>query len=265
MLKEDGRRATSTSYLWALRGGVPEHPLLYYEYAPSRSGKVAEALLEGFEGFLQTDGYAGYDGFDDRPGVVHVGCFAHARRKFDEALRGQGGKKAKSTAKESLARQGLRRINQLYEIERLGRDAPPEERHALRQERTKPKLEELRAWLTHSLGRVPPQSLTGKALSYLDSQWPKLIRVLEDGRIPLDTNRVERSIRPFVIGRRNWLFADTPKGAQASANLYSLVETAKANGLEPWKTLEQIFERLPAATTDADVEALLPWNLQAAD
>ena len=264
VLKEDGKRATSKSYLWALRGGVLEHPLLYYEYAPTRSGKVAQALLEGFEGFLHTDGYWGYDGFDDRPGVIHVGCFAHARRKFDEALRGQrkSSKRSKPGAKVSLARQGLQRINKLYEIERSYADATAEERHGLRQERLAPKLEALREWIDDSEGRVPPTSLTGKAISYLDTQWSKLIRVLDDGRIPLDTNAVERAIRPFVIGRRNWLFADTPAGATASARLYSLVETAKANRLEPWFYLEKVFEALPRATTDADIEALLPWRVE---
>ena len=265
VLKEDGKRATSKSYLWALRGGTePEHPLLYYEYAPTRSGEVAQRLLEGFEGFLHTDGYWGYDGFDDQPGVVHVGCFAHARRKFDEALRGQGksSKKSKPGAKKSLARQGFDQINKLYKIERGYGDAPAAERHALRAEKLAPKLVKLREWIDDSKDRVPPKSLTGKAISYLDSQWSKLVRVLDDGRIPLDTNAVERGIRPFVIGRRNWLFADTPSGATASARLYSLVETAKANGLEPWAYLAEVFEKLPAAATGADIEALLPWRVQ---
>ena len=108
---------------------------------------------------------------------------------------------------------------------------------------------------------MPPKSLTGKALFYLDSQWPKLVRVLDDGRIPLDTNAVERGIRPFVIGRRNWIFADTPKGAKASANLYSLVETAKANGIEPWAYLNAVFSDLPAATDREHIEALLPGHI----
>ena len=264
VLKEEGKPATSKSYLWALRGGVPEHPLLYYEYAPTRSGKVAEKLLEGFCGFLHTDGYWGYDGFDEKPDVVHVGCFAHARRKFDEALRGQGKnpKKSKPGTKVSLARQGFGQINKLYEIERGYTDATADERHGLRQEKLAPKLVKLRAWIDDSKGRVPPESLTGKAISYLDSQWPKLLRVLDDGRIPLDTNAVERAIRPFVIGRRNWMFADTPSGATASARLYSLVETAKANGLEPWAYLAEVFEKLPTAVTDDDIEALLPWRVE---
>jgi transposase len=266
VLKENGKRATTESYLWAVRGGEYAHPLLFYEYAPTRAGVVAGRLLDGFQGFLQTDGYQGYDAVGKQPGIVHVGCFAHARRKFDEALRGQGkSRKSKSSAKESVARQGLKRINKLYELERLWRDVSPEERHALRQEQTKPKLEELKQWLAASKERVPPTSLTGEALAYLESQWPKLEHVLDDGRISLDTNAVERCIRPFVIGRRNWLFADTPKGATASARLYSLVETAKANGLEPWAYLATLFEKLPAATCPAEIEALLPGRIETGD
>ena len=267
VLKEDGKRATSKSFLWALRGGRAEQPLLYYAYSPTRSGEVIRQLLEGFQGFLQTDGYAGYDAVGAQPGIVHVGCFAHARRKFDEALRGQGKAptKKKSCAVQSLARQGLRQINKLYEYERRWRDATPEERRILRQQKTRPKLEALRLWLDASIGRVSPTSLSGKAMKYLDGQWPKLVRVLDDGRIALDTNAVERCIRPFVIGRKAWLFADTPNGAKASANLYSLVETAKANGLEPWRYLDAIFARLPLANCDGDLDALLPWRIELGD
>ncbi len=266
VLKESGKQASSKSFLWALRGGDAGHPLLYYEYSSSRGGEVIERMLGDFKGFMQTDGYSGYDALGEQSGIVHVGCFAHARRKFDEALRGQGkNAKKKSGAKQSLARQGLSKINKLYEYERLWRDATPEERYDLRQEKTKPKLEELHLWWKASIDRVSPTSLTGEALKYLKGQWPKLMRVLDDGRIALDTNAVERCIRPFVIGRRNWLFADTPKGAKASANLYSLVETAKANGIEPWRYLERVFTALPSATTDAEIEALLPWNVELND
>jgi len=262
VLKEPGKRAQSQSYLWALRGGTAEHPLLFYEYDPSRSGEVPKRLLRGFTGFLQTDGYEGYAAIGREPGVVHVGCWAHARRKFDEALRGQRGKKhPKKTTKQSKARQALSQIQALYRIERDLKEATPEARHAARQERTKPAMEALRAWLDASLGSVPPQSLTGKAMAYLDRQWPKLVRVLEDGRIPLDTNRVENAIRPFVVGRKAWLFADTMAGARASANLYSLIETAKANRIEPWRYLNHLFEVLPAVDHADQLEPLLPQNI----
>ena len=264
VLKEPGKRAESTSYLWALRGGARDHPLLVYTYDPSRSAEVPKQLLKGFQGYLQTDGYEGYTALGQEPGVVHVGCWAHTRRKFDEALRGQGKsrkKGAKRTTKESKARQGFSQIQKLYRLERTLADLTLEARTAARQERMTPLLEKLRTWLDASLGSVPPQSLTGKALGYLDRQWSKLVRVLEDGRIPLDTNLVENTIRPFVVGRKNWLFADTVAGARASANLYSLIETAKANSLEPWAYLRHLFEKLPAATEPTDLEALLPHRI----
>ncbi len=264
VLKEPGKRAESLSYLWALRGGPGEHPLLVYTYDPARSAEVPRRLLKGFQGFLQTDGYEGYTALGQEPGIVHVGCWAHARRKFDEALRGQGKsrkKGAKPSAKASKARQGLSQIQTLYALERTWVDATPEARQAGRQEQMAPLLGKLRAWLDAARPSVPPQSLTGKALHYLDAQWPKLVRVLEDGRLPLDTNLVENAIRPFVLGRKNWLFADSVGGARASANLYSLVETAKANGIEPWAYLRHLFERLPAATDPTDLEALLPHRV----
>ena len=264
VLKEPGKRAQSLSYLWVLRGGELEHPLIYYEYDPSRSSEVPKRLLRGFEGFLQTDGYEGYTALGNEPGVVHVGCWAHTRRKFDEALRGQGRSKknrSKQTAKASRARQALSQIQAMYRIERAFKDASPEERYAARQARAKPLLEKLRAWLDTSIDSVPPQSLTGKAMHYLHRQWPKLVRVLEDGRIPLDTNLVENAIRPFVVGRKNWLFADTVAGARASANLYGLIETAKANGIEPGRYLAHLFEILPTLTSQEQVVDLLPQNV----
>ena len=263
VLKEPGKSAQSPSYLWVLRGGEPAHPLIYYEYDPSRSGEVPKRLLRGFQGFLQTDGYEGYAAIGREPGVVHVGCWAHARRKFDEALRGQHSKKSggKTTAKQSKARQALTQIQALYAIERSVKDASPEERHRVRQVRSRPVIEKLRDWLDASIASVPPQSLTGKAMAYLDRQWPKLLRVLEDGRLPLDTNLVENAIRPFVVGRKAWLFADTTAGARASANLYSLIETAKANRIEPWRYLHHLFDVLPRTESPAELEPLLPKNV----
>ena len=264
VLKEAGKSAQSQSYLWVLRGGEPEHPLLYYEYDPSRSAEVPKRLLRGFQGFLQTDGYEGYTALGAEPGIVHVGCWAHTRRKFDEALRGQGKSKkmgSKRTVKASRARQALSQIQALYRIEREWKDASAEQRYAERQARSKPLLEKLREWLDGSIDSVPPQSLTGKALHYMNAQWPKLIRVLDDGRIPLDTNLVENAIRPFVVGRKNWLFADTVAGARASANLYGLIETAKANGIEPGRYLAHLFEVLLTVDSPDQLQALLPQNV----
>jgi transposase len=260
VLKEAGKPATSLSYLWVQRS--LDAPVVLYDYDPSRSGRVPERLFEGFQGVLQTDGYEGYTAVGQRPGVVHAGCFAHARRKFDEALKGMRGaeRKAKSR-KESVALQGLAWIQKLYAIEKSAKDATPAERQHLRDERARPILASLRRWLDDALPRVAPQTLTGKALAYLDHQWPKLVRVLGDGRVPLDTNLVENAIRPFVVGRKNWLFSDTARGAHASANLFSVVETAKANDIEPFAYLRLVFTELPRATALPDFEALLPRNL----
>jgi transposase len=260
VLKEPGKPATSLSYLWVQRS--LDAPVVLYDYDPSRSGRVPERLFEGFAGVLQTDGYEGYTAVGQRPGVVHAGCFAHARRKFDEALKGMRGQERKAKSrKESVALQGLAWIQKLYAVEKSAKDATPDERQRLRDERARPILASLRRWLDDALPRVAPQTLTGKALAYLDHQWPKLVRVFDDGRVPLDTNLVENAIRPFVVGRKNWLFADTARGAHASANLYSVVETAKANGLEPFAYLRLVFTELPRATELAHFEALLPRNV----
>ena len=263
VLKEPGKRATSQSYLWVQH--APDPAIVLYDYDASRSAEVPKRLFAGYRGFLQTDGYEGYGALGREPGVTHVGCWAHARRKFDEALKAQkSSSKKKRSLKESKALQGLAFIQKLYKIERQIQDKPPEERHGIRQQRSQPVIARLRAWLDDATPRVPPQSLTGKALTYLDGQWLKLVRVLDDGRIPLDTNGVENAIRPFVIGRKNWLFADTVRGAEASANLYSLTETAKRSGLEPFAYLRLVLEALPRATTVDEFEALLPGRVDPA-
>ncbi|MGH8629034.1 MAG: IS66 family transposase, partial [Gammaproteobacteria bacterium] len=140
--------------------------------------------------------------------------------------------------------------------------ATVEERYHARQQKAKPILETIRPWLDAALPEVPPTSSTGKALSYLHHQWERLVRYLDDGRLEIDNNLVENSIRPFVVGRRNWLFCDTVQGAKASANLYSLIETAKAHALEPYHYLRHVFTELPKATTVVHIEKLLPHNLK---
>ena len=257
VLKEDGRSAQSESRMWVRRGGPSDKPVILFDYDPSRSGKVAWRLTEDFRGYLQSDGFSGYDAVGRRDGVVHVGCLAHARRKFDEALKAQpvgnrGG----------LALEGVAFIQKIYRIEKAAREAKltPDQRKQLRDDKARPVWDELRRWLDQNRGHVPPQMLTGKAMTYLDNQWPELVRVLDDGRLEVDNNRCENALRPFVLGRKAWLFSDTPAGAEASARLYGLIETAKANGCEPYAYLRRVFTDLPKATTLAQIEALLPWN-----
>ena len=157
----------------------------------------------------------------------------------------------------------LKIIRKLYAVEKLARDAKmsADQRHTLRQEKAKPIWDELRAWLDKNLGAAPPQTYTGQAINYLAADWPRLIRYLDDGRVEISNVLCENAIRPFVIGRKNWLFSDTPAGAHASARLYSIIETAKACGLEPYAYLRLIFEKLPQATTPAGMLAQLPWNV----
>ena len=256
VLREDGKPATSRSYLWVRRGGPPNHPIVLFDYHPSRSGQVAKDLLRGYTGILQTDGYGGYDAVGHSPKLTHAGCMAHARRKFVETVQSL----PKAAQAKSQANEAILLIGQLYDIEREMKDADHEARRAAREERSRPILTELRQWLEHTAPTVPPGSLFGKALHYLNAQWPKLIRNIEDGRIPIDTNLVENAIRPFALGRRNWLFSATPKGAMASARLFSLIETAKANHIEPYRYLHAVFTKLPQARTVDDHEQLLPWN-----
>ena len=258
VLKEDGRAAQTKSCMWVRRGGPPgQHVILFY-YDPTRSGKVAWDLTEDFKGYLQSDGYIGYDAVGQREDIIHVGCLAHARRKFDEAVKAQS-----KTGRGGLAKQGLAFINKIYRVEKLAREAGLNAgaRKQLRDEKARPVWKELREWVDKVRTHAPPSTAVGTALRYLDEQWPHLSAVLEDGRLEVDNNLCENAIRPFTVGRKNWLFSDTPAGAEASARLYSLVETAKANGLEPYTYLSRVFTDLPQAKTLEDIEALLPWNI----
>ena len=260
VLKEDGRAAKDKSFMWVRRGGGPGQPVVLFDYAASRAGAVPLRLLEDYKGFLQSDDYSGYNAAGRRDGMIHVGCLDHARRRFIDAVKAQH---AIAGQERGLAPQALLIIRKLYAIEKLARDAKmtAEQRHTLRQEKARPIWAELRAWLDRNLGAAPPHTYTGKAINYLAADWPRLVRYLDDGRVEISNVLCENAIRPFVIGRKNWLFSDTPAGAHASAKLYSIIETAKANGIEPYAYLRLIFAGLPQAITLADVEALLPWNI----
>jgi len=256
VLKEDGKAAQSKSYLWLQRGGPPHQPVVLYDYDPGRGAGVPKRLLAGFTGYLQTDGYDGYNAVVAANALTHVGCMAHARRKFSEAVKAQGKKK-----KKGKAHRGLTLIQKLYRVEKPARKLDPGDRYAHRQEKARPILDELRTWLDNSLPLVPPTSATGKALNYLNREWKRLVRYLDDGRLEIDNNGAENAIRPFVVGRKNWLFSASVKGVKASANLYSLIETVKANGLEPYAYLRYLFTELPRAESVEAIEALLPGNI----
>ena len=259
VLKESGRAAQTKSYLWAqMTGSGP--PIRLFSYTPGRGGTHAQPLYEGIKpcAVLMSDGYEVYNAIAAVRGAIHLGCWAHARRYFVEA---EAAIPKAARGSESLATQFIVAIGELYAIEAKAKDLSAEQRGEQRQQFSKPVLAKIEGMLIQHLHAVTPGSLLGKALHYLSSQWPKLIRFVENGAWPIDNNLCENAIRPFVVGRRNWLFCDSVAGAQASANLYSLIETCKANSIEPYTYLVALFRQLPQAKTVEDFEALLPWLL----
>ncbi|MEO6319240.1 MAG: IS66 family transposase [Polaromonas sp.] len=259
VLKEKDKAPTSNSYMWVQTGGLPDKPVVLYDYDPSRSAQVPIRLLEGYKGYLMTDGYDGYNALERAGDIKRLACWAHVRRRFVDAVRVQPkGKRGKADEAVAL-------IGKLYGIERMHKDSTDEARHLARQQGSVPVLAQLQAWLQQTQPGVTPRSALGTALAYMGNLWSRLTVYTQRGDLPIDNNRCENAIRPFVIGRKAWLFSDTPAGAHSSAVIYSLVQTAKANGLEPYTWLRQVLRDLPAAKTVEEVEALLPWNLRIPD
>jgi transposase len=257
VLKGD-KPAHSDHYMWVRCAGPPEQRIVLFDYDASRSSAVPKRLLSDYHGAILTDGYEGYGAVAREQTLLHAGCWAHVRRKFDEA------RKVASQAdiERNRSEEMLALIRELYAVERTLKehDATDAERLTARQHKSAPIIARIKDWIDTQRPQIVPQSLLGKAISYTHHQWPKLVVFLSQGYIALDNNRAENAIRPFVIGRKNWLFCDTVAGAQASANLYSLIETAKANGLEPHAYLARVFADLPAAQTLTDIEKLLPFK-----
>jgi transposase len=253
VLNEPGRKSRSESYMWLYRtGSDPPHPIVIYEYQETRSSSHPRKFLEKFEGYLHADGYSGYHNLSSN--IKVIGCWAHLRRKFDEAV-----KSAPPDERIGLPSQvGLDFCNRLFLLEREYEKLEPEDRRKERQARSLPLAEEFYAWV-NSVSALPKSAL-GKALHYALEQKPYLWNVFLDGRLELSNNRAERSIKPFVIGRKNWLFSATPKGAKASSIIYSVIETAKENGLKTFEYLKYLFETMPNITTDK-LDSLLPWSI----
>ena len=257
VLREDGRAAETQSYMWVYRTGRVGPKIVTYDYQRTRGGEHPRDFLARFKGYLHVDGYPGYHKV---VGATLVGCWAHARRKFDEALKALPDDKQKAAV---TAREGLEFCNRLFAIEREIHDASPEERLKVRTERSRLVVDEFSAWLRTQRPRVLPKSTLGGAIAYCLNQWDKLVVFLQDERLELDNNRSERSIKPFVIGRKNWLFSNTPRGANASATIYSVIETAKENGLNPLIYLTWLFEEMPQLADPKDpaaLDRLLPWS-----
>lgn len=256
VLREPGKKATSKSYMWLYRTGNDEEdrPIVLYEYQPNRSLQHPLKFLRGFKGYLHTDGYEVYHKLPSN--IIVCGCLAHARRKFEEAL--------KAIPKEqhigSQALIGKNYCDKLFRIESELKDLSAAERHDKRHELAKPVWEAYLSWLK-TVGALPKSAL-GQAIKYSLNQWSYLQNYLLDGRCEISNNRAERSIKPFVIGRKNFLFANTPRGAKASAITYSIIETAKENKLNPFEYLKYLFEQLPNIDFKQEPKLLkkyLPW------
>lgn len=253
VLKEEGKKASSESRMWVYcSGNTGAAPIILFEYQPTRSGEHAKRFLEGFHGYLQTDGYIGYDKVVQ---VTRCGCWAHLRRKYQEAMPRDG------PVEGSAAAAGFGYCNQLFALEKGLKKLTPDERKLQRQELSKPVLDAYLAWVE----TVKPLngSKLAEAITYSQNQKDTFQVFLEDGRVELSNNRAENAIRPFVIGRKGWLFSDSSKGAQASAVVYSIVETAKANGLNVYQYLVHLFSQMPSldfANNPSLLEDLLPWS-----
>ncbi len=255
VIREDKNKC----YMWVYCSGtdLPAENdiknIVLYDYQASRAGICAVDYLNGFDGYLQADGYKGYEQVD----AELIGCMAHARRKFVEA------QTAQPKNKMGRADIAIKKIAKLYAVEKSIKNLPANEKYKIRQERALPLLNELKEWLDKSIRQVLPKSAIGKAIQYSLNQWGKLSGYIKSGDINIDNNRAERAIKPFVIGRKNWMFCNTASGANASAVLYSLIETAKANGLTPFNYLMFLLEELPKQPDD--LEYLMPWNVKLED
>ena len=258
VMKEEDRKNKTKSYMWVIRGAPPGPSAVLFQYHPTRQTAFAQELLRDYQGFVQTDGYQGYGFLDGCPKIIHLGCWAHVRRKFADVVKTRA--KEKPRAKKAHAEMALDFIGKLYRLERKAtkEDLSSQERLKRRQLEGKQILNDFKAWLDDLVPKVMNGSLLGKAVSYTLGQWPRLIPYLETGFCSPDNNGVENAIRPFVLGRKNWLFAGTPEGAKASATMYSLIETAKATGWEPFAYLRFLFEHLPKANSREEKRLLLP-------
>ena len=257
VLLEPNRAAQTKSYEWVYRtSDCAGHPIIIYDYKETRNREHPEGFLKDFKGYLHTDGYDAYHGLS--PDITIIGCWAHARRYWENLLKTI----PKDKQAGSTAACGLAYIEKLFAFERTWKNLTPEERLKKRLDKSKPVSDTFFAWCA-SLNPLP-KALLGKAVYYALSQQKYLENVWLDGRLELSNNRCERSVKPFVMGRKAWLFAATPNGATASSIVYSIIETAKENGLRPFQYMQYLLETLPNTTTSG-LEALLPWSTSLPD
>jgi transposase len=250
VLKEENRDPSTKSYMWIFMTGHKTNNHIVFEYHPTRGSEAATNFFSGFQGYLQTDGYSGYNAMRKTDGVTELGCMAHSRRKFTDVT--------KIVTKTGKAHEALKYIKLLYNIEDKVKECTDDERYQYRQEHSKSILDKFKIWLDKSINHVPPKNPLGQAINYTINHWAALTRYLDHGMLDIDNNWCENQIRPFALGRKNWLFMDNPKGALSASIIYSLVITAKANGLDPWQYLMDVLTKAPHCETDADYAKLIP-------
>jgi transposase len=255
---DPGRGQTKTARLWAYvrddrPAGSRDPPAVWYRYSPDRKAQHPSAHLHKFCGILQADAYSGFAALYQSGRILEASCWAHARRKFYDLY---------VASRSPIAAEAIQRIGALYAIEREIRGKMPAERAAVRQERASPLLEQLHAWLSTTLRTVSAKSQLAAAIHYALVRWTELTRYRDDGRIEIDNNSAERSIRPIVLGRRNYLFAGSDAGGERAANLYSLINSALLNAMDPYLYLRHVLERIAEHPINC-IAALLPWNVAA--
>lgn len=253
VLKEDGKKATSKSYMW-VRSLPGSEPIILYDYAPTRASSVPIELLEGYSGVLQVDGYDAYARICEDNNLIRAGCWDHARRKFFDAQKTSNGK--------GIGKKVVDILKKVYQLEKKIQFFSLEDKLKVRQEKTKPILDKLKEWIDETRQKITPSSVAGKAVNYAYNEWKYLIVFLDHPEVNISNSLVENSIRPFAIGRKNWLFSNSVSGAKASAMYYSIIETAKANGFEPFDYLNKMLDKLPQAESVDDFERLLPFKSQ---
>jgi len=256
VLKELNRKAEDKAYMWCFIGGSPEKRCVIYHYNISRAHTVIEEILEGFSGYLHCDGFGGYDAYASDHDVKLIGCWMHCRRKFFEV--------ARSTKSKGLAHAAVQIIKALYDIETEMRDQglSVQQRYDYRQQYSKPLLEQFKTFLDENRTKVLSKSPLGEAFTYAVNQWPKLIRYIEDGRLEIDNGLSERKIKPFVIGRKNWIFCNSIAGAKAAEVLFSIIETCELHKIEPYAYLRFVLTKIPYAKTVEELEQLMPFNIK---
>jgi len=264
VMDEEGRANTTKSYMWVMTGGSGSHRVVLYRYHATREADFISKFLATYVGFLQTDGYDGYNAIGEKEGIVHVACWAHARRRFVEAF--------EAALRKGSAGEAIAKIGAMYKVEQTLRKKYFDENGSTdytafsveRRSLVEPILADLKTWLDAKVLEVLPSSALGTAISYMRELWPRLVRYLDCPFLTPDNNEAERAIRPFTIGRNNWVVSGGPRGAAASATIYSLIETFKLDGLEPYYALRYILTKLPTTPIE-NIESLLPWNLNPKD